>query len=716
MGRLLYAAGLGYAVAVRRLDGAVIRRTMRLPSDAASHRMSIRTNDATVLPRHRARRRRRHAHALEHAQSAAHDRRPHAARSCLEHGHGRGRRRACGRGRSRPRRCCRGGAGASRRRSRSSCSASGSAPRMRCWRRARRWRRRPTTSLVMFGDTPLIRAETLAAAARRARRRCSGRRARLPPGRSDRLWPAGDGQERACRHPRGRGRQRGRARHRPLQWRPDGARRRACARDSRTDRQRQRQARILSDRRGRDRPRHGAEGGRDRNAGGRSARHQHQGATRRSGSGAAAAPARGGDGGRRHAGRAGDGVPVEPTPTFGHDVIDRAERRVRPRRDGRRTARSIRSFSHLEGAHVGKGARVGPFARLRPGARARRRTSTSAISSRSRRPTIEAGAKANHLAYIGDARVGAGANIGAGTITCNYDGFAKHRTDIGEGAFIGSNSSLVAPVKIGDGAYVGSGSVITKDVPADALALGARRSRSSRKAGPNACGMMRLAQQEGRRGTEEAVEIQRLGHDLAPISRRHAIVISRISRARLKLKRNVERGVHSDVRHCRNSRAPSRSPADLVDALKRLEYRGYDSAGVATLEHGALDAPPRRGQAQATSRAGSTSEPLGGTIGIGHTRWATHGKPTETNAHPHATDSVAVVHNGIIENFRELRESLIKDGAKFASETDTEVVAHLVTREMKQRQDAGRGGRAPRSSGCAAPSRSPSCSAARTTC
>jgi bifunctional UDP-N-acetylglucosamine pyrophosphorylase/glucosamine-1-phosphate N-acetyltransferase len=84
---------------------------------------------------------------------------------------------------------------------------------------------------------------------------------------------------------------------------------------------------------------------------------------------------------------------------------------------------------------------------------------------------IEAGAKANHLSYIGDARVGAGANIGAGTITCNYDGVAKHHTDIGAGAFIGSNSALVAPVKIGDGAYVGSGSVVTKDVPADALAV-----------------------------------------------------------------------------------------------------------------------------------------------------------------------------------------------------------------------------------------------------
>ena len=130
----------------------------------------------------------------------------------------------------------------------------------------------------------------------------------------------------------------------------------------------------------------------------------------------------------------------------------------------------IRSFSHLEGAHVGKGARVGPYARLRPGAELGPDVHIGNFVE-VKQATIEAGAKANHLAYIGDARVGAGANIGAGTITCNYDGIAKHRTDIGAGAFIGSNSSLVAPVKVGDGAYVGSGSVITKNVPADALAV-----------------------------------------------------------------------------------------------------------------------------------------------------------------------------------------------------------------------------------------------------
>ena len=130
----------------------------------------------------------------------------------------------------------------------------------------------------------------------------------------------------------------------------------------------------------------------------------------------------------------------------------------------------IRAFSHLEGAHVGKGARVGPFARLRPGADLGTDVHIGNFVE-VKEAKIEAGAKANHLSYIGDARVGAGANIGAGTITCNYDGVAKHRTDIGKGAFIGSNSALVAPVKIGDGAYVGSGSVVTKNVPADALAI-----------------------------------------------------------------------------------------------------------------------------------------------------------------------------------------------------------------------------------------------------
>jgi bifunctional UDP-N-acetylglucosamine pyrophosphorylase / glucosamine-1-phosphate N-acetyltransferase len=134
----------------------------------------------------------------------------------------------------------------------------------------------------------------------------------------------------------------------------------------------------------------------------------------------------------------------------------------------------IRSFSHLDRAHVGKGALVGPYARLRPGARLQDDVHVGNFVE-VKEAVIETGAKANHLSYIGDATVGAGANVGAGTITCNYDGVAKHRTEIGKNAFIGSNSALVAPVKIGDGAYVGSGSVITHDVPADALALGRGR-------------------------------------------------------------------------------------------------------------------------------------------------------------------------------------------------------------------------------------------------
>ncbi len=129
----------------------------------------------------------------------------------------------------------------------------------------------------------------------------------------------------------------------------------------------------------------------------------------------------------------------------------------------------IKSFCHLEGAVIGANARVGPYARLRPGAALGRDVHIGNFVE-VKNVSVGTGAKANHLAYLGDGTVGAGANIGAGTIFCNYDGFFKHRTEIGAGAFIGSNTSLVAPVKIGDGAYVGSGSVITKDVAAGALA------------------------------------------------------------------------------------------------------------------------------------------------------------------------------------------------------------------------------------------------------
>ena len=131
---------------------------------------------------------------------------------------------------------------------------------------------------------------------------------------------------------------------------------------------------------------------------------------------------------------------------------------------------TIRAFSHLEGAVVGAGAEVGPFARLRPGTVLGDKSKVGNFVE-VKKTTMGAGAKANHLTYLGDAEVGAGANVGAGTITCNYDGFFKYKTEIGAGAFVGSNSALVAPVTIGPGAIVAAGSVITADVAPDALAV-----------------------------------------------------------------------------------------------------------------------------------------------------------------------------------------------------------------------------------------------------
>ena len=153
----------------------------------------------------------------------------------------------------------------------------------------------------------------------------------------------------------------------------------------------------------------------------------------------------------------GRDVLIEPNVFFGPGVVVE---------DGAH----IMANCHIVGARIRAGARVGPFARLRPGADIGSQAHIGNFVE-VKNARIETGAKANHLAYIGDGRVGEGANIGAGTIFCNYDGFAKHFTDVGNGAFVGSNASLVAPVKIGAGAYVGSGSVITRNVEADGLAL-----------------------------------------------------------------------------------------------------------------------------------------------------------------------------------------------------------------------------------------------------
>ena len=131
---------------------------------------------------------------------------------------------------------------------------------------------------------------------------------------------------------------------------------------------------------------------------------------------------------------------------------------------------TIHAFSHIEGANIGRQANVGPFARIRPGTRLAERTRIGNFVELKKADVAE-GAKVNHLSYVGDASIGARANIGAGTITCNYDGFGKYRTVIGAGAFIGSNTALVAPVTVGDGAIVGAGSVITRDVESDSLAI-----------------------------------------------------------------------------------------------------------------------------------------------------------------------------------------------------------------------------------------------------
>jgi bifunctional UDP-N-acetylglucosamine pyrophosphorylase/glucosamine-1-phosphate N-acetyltransferase len=141
---------------------------------------------------------------------------------------------------------------------------------------------------------------------------------------------------------------------------------------------------------------------------------------------------------------------------------------------------SIRGFSHIEGATIASGAEVGPFARLRPGAVLEEKAKVGNFVE-VKKARLGKGAKASHLTYLGDADVGEGANIGAGTITCNYDGFLKYRTEIGAGAFIGSNSALVAPVSIGEGAIVAAGSVVTADVHADALAI----ARGSQEMKPN---------------------------------------------------------------------------------------------------------------------------------------------------------------------------------------------------------------------------------------
>jgi len=141
----------------------------------------------------------------------------------------------------------------------------------------------------------------------------------------------------------------------------------------------------------------------------------------------------------------------------------------------------IHSFCHITQCSIGRNAQVGPYARIRPGTSLGEGAKIGNFVE-AKASTLGAGVKVNHLSYIGDTEIGPNTNVGAGTITCNYDGFGKHKTTIGKGAFIGTNSSLVAPIRIGDGAYIGSGSVITRDVPADAMAV-ERSTQNNREGG-----------------------------------------------------------------------------------------------------------------------------------------------------------------------------------------------------------------------------------------
>ena len=184
----------------------------------------------------------------------------------------------------------------------------------------------------------------------------------------------------------------------------------------------------------------------------------------------------------------GKDVTIGPSVVFGPGVSvgDRAE---------------IRPFCHIEGTSIAASAVVGPFARLRPGADIAEDAHIGNFVE-IKNAAVESGAKINHLTYIGDARVGAKANVGAGTITCNYDGFSKSRTDIGGGVFIGSNTALVAPVKIGDGAIVGAGSVISEDVEANALALTRAGQKNIKGGGERYRQRRRAAKKPGTKKTE----------------------------------------------------------------------------------------------------------------------------------------------------------------------------------------------------------------------
>ena len=292
----------------------------------------------------------------------------------------------------------------------------------------------------------------------------------------------------------------------------------------------------------------------------------------------------------------------------------------------------IRPYCVITDSSIADDAAVGPFAHLRPGTDIREAARIGNFVE-TKKAVIGEGSKVSHLTYVGDAELGEGVNIGAGCVTCNYDGFNKYRTVIEDGVFVGSGTMMVAPVTLGKGSLVAAGSTLTKDVPPGALAIA-------------------RSQQIARKGWAAARREKLAGRD--------------------KKEKRLMCGIVGYI-------GPKNATDILLEGLRRLEYRGYDSAGIAVISDGDLDV--RRSVGKIINLDEAIREaPLSGSTGVGHTRWATHGKPSEENAHPHrdCTGKLVVVHNGIIENYRDLRQKLISSGHTMASETDTEVIVHLV--------------------------------------
>ena len=260
----------------------------------------------------------------------------------------------------------------------------------------------------------------------------------------------------------------------------------------------------------------------------------------------------------------------------------------------------IKAFCDIEGARIGRDVIIGPFARIRPGSEVADEVHIgNFVELKATR--MGRGAKANHLAYLGDSDIGAASNIGAGTIAVNYDGYGKWRTVVGADAFVGSNSSLVAPVRIGRGANVTAGSVITEDVPAGAVAFGRARQVDKEGAGGAAS-----CETEGPCGGSQAGQEE--------------ITLGRPS----PLGRSPMCGIIGII-----GKAPV-TPL-LVEALKRLEYRGYDSAGVATLVNGHID---RR---RAEGKLVNLEARLGSRAAGGHDRHRPHALGDPRQAQSSAT-------------------------------------------------------------------------------